>query len=624
MTDLIGLGLAGLRTYQTALDVTGENINNANTVGYTRRTAVIQDSAPAGAGYPLSRQLSFGAGAEVIGIRRSYNSFLAADARVAAGDYARANTRQTWLTGIQAYLNNDSQALGNQLTKFYNAAQDVASDPTSISARDAFLSAAGTVADKFRALAGNFTSTKTDIKDQATQTVSRINQIAGSLEKLNNQIRRSGLETSQSAGLQDERDKLLTELAQLTKIDVRNRTDGGIEVRLDNANGAVLLDSSGAKLLGVAEANGKLNLTLDPFGQGGLIPMPSSGSLAGLNDAYVQASDSAAQVDKLAQQFVTTVNAQHRQGADLNGAAGGDLFTLTTIVANASRTNIGSATVRLDVTDQSLVQAQGYELRYDGGTSQWTLKRNDGSASISGTGALDLDGMHIDMGGAPKDGDFYQVTGNTGALGVQVMVKDAAKVAAAAPFSASAAALNKGTASVSVRVNSAAAAITPALPAYRVDILANNGYNIVNPSDGSVLATGTVTPGGWVAVNGFEYSLTGATSENDSFTLQSTPANQADNGNMLQLIDTRLGNPGFEGLYTREVTRVATNLSDTTALATAAKGVSDKAAEAASAANSVNLDEEAADLIRFQQAYQAAARIISTARELFQTVLNLN
>src|SRR3546814_1314797 len=109
----------------------------------------------------------------------------------------------------------------------------------------------------------------------------------------------------------------------------------------------------------------------------------------------------------------------------------------------------------------------------------------------------------------------------------------------------------------------------------------------------------------------------------DSFTVQPTPAGMADNGNIRGLIDTRLGNPGFEGKFTREVTRVATNLSDTTALATAAQAVRDKALEARDSASAVNLDEEAAELIRFQQAYQASAKIIAAAREIFQTMLDI-
>src|SRR3546814_4400884 len=111
----------------------------------------------------------------------------------------------------------------------------------------------------------------------------------------------------------------------------------------------------GPKLLGAREANGRIQLTLDPFGQAGLIALPASGVLAGLGDAYTQLSDSAAAIDQIAGQFVASVNAVHRQGFDLNGVAGGDLFAASSLTATPSRTNVGQATIQMEVIDQSQV-----------------------------------------------------------------------------------------------------------------------------------------------------------------------------------------------------------------------------------------------------------------------------
>src|SRR3546814_293764 len=181
-----------------------------------------------------------------------------------------------------------------------------------------------------------------------------------------------------------------------------------------------------------------------PFGNSGLVSVPASGALAGLADAYVQLSDSASALDTLANQFVTTVNAVHRQGVDLNGQPGADLFATSSLAATPSRTNVGQATLRMEVTDQTQVFPGGYELRYDGTTSQWTLSRTDGSASVSGTGSLDLDGVHLDLGGAPVGGDWFAIKGQNGAAGMRVLIGDGAEVAAAAPFSATISGDNAG------------------------------------------------------------------------------------------------------------------------------------------------------------------------------------
>src|SRR3546814_3478789 len=114
MSDLLGLGAAGVRAYQTALDIIGENISNANVAGYARRQAVVTENPSAGTGYPLVRDVKAGSGVNVSGVLRAYNSFLTNDARTAAGDYARAAARQGWLDQIQSYLNNDSQGLRSE------------------------------------------------------------------------------------------------------------------------------------------------------------------------------------------------------------------------------------------------------------------------------------------------------------------------------------------------------------------------------------------------------------------------------------------------------------------------------------------------------------------------------
>src|SRR3546814_3532919 len=119
--------------------------------------------------------------------------------------------------------------------------------------------------------------------------------------------------------------------------------DGTVNVRLDNSNGPLLVDQMGPKLLGAAEANGQIQLTLDPFGNSGLVSVPSTGAIAGLADAYVQLSDSDPALDTLGKQFFTTVNAAHRPGGDLAGRPGPGLSSPESLAATPVRTEAGPA-----------------------------------------------------------------------------------------------------------------------------------------------------------------------------------------------------------------------------------------------------------------------------------------
>ena len=338
-------------------------------------------------------------------------------------------------------------------------------------------------------------------------------------------------DSSQSAALRDQRDGLLDELGDMMRIGVTESADGSVEVRIGDPNGPVLIDGSGARLLGTRLTGSTIQMTLDPFG-GNAVVSPGGGSLGGLAEAETKTNDAMQQLDGLATDFVTGINAQHALGKDLSGIAGGPLFAATSLAAAASPTNSGSGSLALSVT--GTLNPAGYTLWYASGTGQWTLSRADGSGTpVSGPGSLDLDGVHVVLGGAPRDGDHYSITGGVSAAGMAVSITDPSKIAA---------------------------------------------------SSGD--------PG--------------------------------DNGNIRALIDLRLpGNGAYEQKYEKQVSIVASALADTKSLAAATKSLRDTTIATRDAGGAVNLDDEAADLLRFQQAYQACSKVIGIAQTLFQTLFEL-
>lgn len=624
MSDLLNLGSSAIRSYQTAIEVIGDNIANASTEGYSRREAVLRAGPVLNNGNPLYRDLGLGSGVEVGSIRRAYDMFRTAQARTAGGDFARLEARQAWLSDLQASLGRSEISLGVQLTRFFNAAEDLASSPTATAVRSRFLETADSVAQRFRGMASEFDSVRAGLGAAVTDEVNQINAITRALADVNLQLTRAPGGTPQAAALADQRDSLLDKLASRVGVSITERAKGTIEVRLGGDNGPLLVDGATSTSLGVDSSNGSLSIVYNPDHAPRPVRLLPSGSLSGLLEASDRLEKTAAEVDLLADEFVAAVNAKHALGVDLNGQAGERMFDNVTLVTTMSRTSSGRATVDVTLTDSSALAASRYQLSYDGTTSSWTLSREDGSASVSGGPTLTLDGMTIEVGGAPLDGDSYSIAPRTGAAGVQLRLIDPEKIAAAAPWLADHAIGNSGSARIEVMANDAAVALPP-LDKYVVRIIEPGMFELVDPATDSVVVPAQAyTDGALIDGYGFSFRLSAGASAGDSFTIERTPPGTSDNANIRALIDLRLPTEGgFEQGYDRIVTSVATALSETKSLADATKVVRDQAVAARDAISGVNLDEEAADLIRYQQAYQAASKVIATARALFDTIFDI-
>jgi flagellar hook-associated protein 1 len=621
MSDLLHLGTTGLFAYRRALDITGENIANAGVQGYHRRSAILADATPLGAGFPLVKQFVAGGGARLEGVERSYNAFLTSDARVAGGHAARTEVRQRWLESLQSGLNADTQAIGASVARFYTSAQNIAAEPTSIAVREAFLAEARTTADRFRAQATALTDMQQGVQSEATVMASRINQLATSLARLNELQHRTPSGTAQSAALMDERDRQLSELSSLVKIHTTTKADGTVDVSLNHKNGPSLVAFNKADLVVLETQSGQLRLSVGAFGQS--VPVtPETGAVAGLIDASRMIAEQQSALDTLATQFASTINTTHQNGVDLDGVRGGMLFDTTAITAEVSRANRGSSNVQTSLLSGATPSASGYTLTYDGMTSTWSLQRGDASAAVSGTGTLSLDGVQVSIAGQPMDGDRYSLATTNGAAGLRLTENNPRKIAAAAPWTANATATNQGNGVVSVTADASATAL-PALPAYRILFTSASQYDIIDPATSSVLATGIYSPNISIAGAGFSFQLKGAPQAGDSFSITPTAANQMDNANILSLIQTRDGTGASEQQYLGMVTRVATALAATSSLHDINESMLQQAQDAVAAASDVNLDEEAAALIEFQQAYQASSKVIAVAREIFNSILEI-
>jgi len=319
------------------------------------------------------------------------------------------------------------------------------------------------------------------------------------------------------------------------------------------------------------------------------------------------------------------VNAQHRSGMDLNGDLGGDFFTTTTPAVFSNRNNTGSASISADFGDVSQLTTSDYTMRYDG--SAWSLTRSDGSAvAMTGSGtATDpfvADGLTFQVSGSASAGDSFLIrpTANA-AAGTNVAITDVRDIAAASPVAATAAGTNTGSGAIGgITVTDATDANL--LQPVAITFTSANTYQI----NGS--GSYTFTPGTPIAANGWSLNLSGAPEPGDTFNVSANTSGVGDNTNALALAgiaDKAVldgGTSTLSNAYAQLVSQVGIDAQQATTGLDAQTALLNQSIASQQNVSGVNLDEEAANLVRYQQSYQAAAQVIAVAGTLFDTLLS--
>lgn len=626
MTDLLGIGASGVRAYQAALDVTGDNVANADTVGFARRKISLATGA-AGSGDPLSLQRGYGAGVTTAGVTRSVDALKTAAARVASGDSARFSTRSDWLTRLQGVLSGADA--GARIGGFFDAATDLAAAPTSIAARTIFLDRADQAANGLSGLGTSLRQLGNDIAVATDSVSSEVNAITASLARVNDELRRTPPGGGAANALLDSRDTLLSDLADRVRISVTEGARGTVTVRIGtDAAAAVLVPAKGdAVRIGVRDGawggvGAGAELVLDPTHAATVLRLPASGTLTGLIEAARQVRKVAADVDDVATRLAGAVNAWSAQGTDARGDPGTALFATQSLDVTPGKANAGAAPVDVTMVDGAVPAPGGYTLLRDAGG--WTLSRNDGSATTTGPGTLTLDGVSVRPGDGARDGDSYALAVTGGAIGLALRPIGAARIAVAARFIGDTAATNKGDGRIDVTLDPLAAGFTTAV-GYELKVTAP-GVGEVRDPGGALLAT-VVLDGSRIAGAGFAFTLTGNAVVGDSFRILPTAAGSSDNGNMLALSAVRdTAGPGgtIEDALDATIAAGGATLAETNRLAQAALAVRADTASAADAVTGVDLNREAAELTRLQVAYRANAQVIAAARDMFDTIFQLS
>lgn len=634
--DLLQIGVSGLLAYQRSLASVGHNVSNATTPGYSRQTVDLQ-AAPAqllGGNY-------MGSGVQIEQVRRSYDSFLTAQVRTFTTTHSQYDVFHSLASQVDSLLGDSQAGLAPQLQSFFSAVQGVANDPSSTSARQVMLSEAGSLADRFHSLDSQLSGLRDDVNSRVQSTVGDINSLATSLAQLNQQI----VSAQGTAGgqppndLLDQRDVLLAQLSEQVTVSSIPQPDGSVNVLVGNGQAIVL--GSRSVSFGTAPSpddSSRLEITYDTgASKVAVTSQLVGGTLGGVLDFRKQVLGPAQNaLGRIAVGLADSFNAQHRAGMTLDGSLGGDFFSVPDPVVSANSNNTGSGSVSAKVSDPSALTTSDYNLAYDGNNYVLTRQSDGKTWTQPGSSYNNVDGLTLTLSsGAMSVGDSFAIRPTRGAAtGLQVAVTTTNDIAAAAPIRTVAASVNQGNATISSgEVLDATKLPTDLslLPTFHINFDTPSSYTVTDQS-GNLLSNGSYQSGvdiDYFKTNlGLRVQISGTPQAGDTFTVEPNTLGVGDNRNALLLSGLQSqrildgGSTTYQSAYGQLISSVGVSTHQADIAVTSYAASLEHAQSARDSAAGVNLDEEAANILKFQQSYQAAAQVISVANTLFDTLLH--
>jgi flagellar hook-associated protein 1 len=629
MADILSTGISGLLAFQQALDVTSNNIANAATPGYSVESIELTPApgqSTAG-GY-------LGSGVEVQGITRAYNELLAEQVRSSEASYSSYNTLATQAGQIDDMLSDSSTGLTTTLTSFVNALQTLSTSPSSTASRQALLSQAQALVQQINSYGSQIDTYGSQLEQQISSDVTQVNSIASNIATLNGQIA-SDLAGGQTPNeLEDQRDTLLNQLSQYVSVNTATEPDGAMDVYI--GSGQALVTGAVAQQLtaipnqynpteydvGVTSAGGTTDVTSEISG----------GELGGLIAARSQVLDPAQNaLGLISVGLATIMNQQQAAGMDLSGSAGQPMFSVGPVQVAPSSNNTGSATVSASISSLSSLTADNYTLSYQGGA--WQLQDETTGQTVAMTGAgtaaspFQADGLSIIVSGTPAANDSYLIQPTEAApAGLALLLTNPNQIAAASLAQTAASSTNTGSG-----VISSASITDPAdwVPdTYTISFTSATQYQVTN-SEGDVVVPPTAyTSGQPISFDGAQVTVSGAPAAGDSFTVaSSTTADSGDNSNVVAMISALSANTlaggtiSLTGAANDLVTQVGVTTQQAQSNASAQQSVNQDATTALSNISGVNLDAQAAQMLQYQQAYQAMAQVIQASGQMFTSLM---
>ena len=640
---LMSIGTRAMTASYAALQTTGNNIANANTVGYSRQQVEL-----ATAGGQYTGMGFFGKGVDVTTVSRAHDAFLVREAALTQSISAADGTRLAQLEQLEQVFGIGEAGLGYQSAQLLNAFADVASRPQDPAARQVALARAQDAAAAFRNAGSQIESLQAGVASELKTSVKAVNALAQTVADLNRQIA-NALGTGHTPNdLLDQRDQAVAEIGKYVQVTTISADDGSLNLFIGGGQ-RLVLGGEATPLVAVADAYdpSQVHLGVSEGGTTRLVPDATlaGGSIAGLlRFQNEDLRDARNLVGQMAAALAGAVNTQQSLGLDLTtptGRPGTDLFAVGAPRVQPASTNAGSAVVNIAAADAKALRASDYELRFDG--SNYTLTRL-GSSDPAQTftpaalaAGVTVDGINIQLAsGSAAAGDRFRLQPvAAAATNMRRAIDDPRGIAAASPVTATLGVSNSGTAAIAA-LDVVAPIASPVNAVVRFGVnpvtgattyeLSADGGSTYGPAQPFVAGQPIAfTDGGGATL--WKLAVTGAPADGDLIQVDPTAVPSMSNGNALAMVALRdaaiVSGATVTDAWSSALGEVGVRVQGADGAARMSAAVASDAAARATSVSGVNLDEEAARLIQYQQSYQAAAKMLQVAQSVFDTLLEV-
>ncbi|HAT3856952.1 TPA: flagellar hook-associated protein FlgK [Legionella pneumophila] len=646
--SILNIAYSGLNAFQRALDVTGNNIANFKTRGYSRQS--IQFTPIASNRYAGSY---IGAGVSVSSIYRNVDQFANAQVRSTLSYRTQYDAFYNQAIQIDKLLSQDGSSISVPLQTFFDSIGQLNSTPDNIATRGVVLKQSQLLAQQFNSLQIKLEEYERNSTLQVTESVKIINRITKELAEVNGKL----LGNSNIPELLDHRDELLKQLSGYTDLSIFDQGDGTISVGI--ASGDMLVAGTQQRDLVVGTGKDSIFGTKIFLSSGGnnqvdITDRLTTGMLGGLIDYEKNVLGQASQlIGQMAIGLAQTFNTQHKLGMDMNSQIGKDFFTDFNSPgqmlkrSRASADNSGTAVLSVNISDISQVKLSDYDLIIsDTGANELRLIRKSDGTSTTLTwsssppappaGQVVIDGMTITVNDLSQlaNNDHYTLTPTRGAArDFALEIKDAYEIALASPVKTTASLNNTGQGQIILGPVLNTASVNKQ---FRIDFISDTQYNLVNVTDSTTAGPFAFVPNTNNVIQipdgitpSYSVVLSGIPKSGDQFTTDYNTGGFGDNRNGLilgNIQQNKIFSNGSETLFDRYGSLLAevggrTNQAKTSF--ESADILHKQALDFQDSKSGVNLDEEGANLLVFQQAYQAAGKLMEISNQIMNLLFDI-
>lgn len=646
--SILNIAYSGLNAFQYALDVSGNNIANATTKGYSRQSILLSPamSQRYGGAY-------VGNGVMIGSIYRNSDQFANAQVRSTLSTKSQYDTFYQQASQIDQMISQNGSSISSSLQSFFDSFNQLNNSPDSAAARGVALSQSQLLVEQFTFLQSNLDQFQGNSTAQITAMANKINEIGASLVNLNAQI----MGNPSSPELLDQRDQLLKDLSEYTELTIVEQDNGTVNVGI--ATGEMLVVGANQRTLSVKfdplNTLGTQVLLGSGAGQLDISAQLTTGKLGGLMDYENNVIAKTSQtIGLMAIGLSQTFNAQNKLGMDLNNQLGQNYFTdyntpaqqLQRAVSAAS--NSGTGVLSVDISDLSQVQLSDYQLVInDTATNEIRLIRDsDGSSRTFNwtsnppappAGQIVVDGMTItidNIANLANDDSFTLIPTRGAARDFGMLISDPSLMALASPVRTTASMSNTGSGQVALGTVFNTSGVSDQ---YSIDFISPTQFNVVDVTTGTTVSgplpftpnTDNVVQIPDAANPSYSIVLSGMPNTGDQFSAEYNQGGFGDNRNGLllagiqrsQMFDN--GNESLFDCYTDLLSNVGSQTSQAQNRSAAFGVLYKQAVDFQESKSGVNLDEEGANLLRFEQAYAAAGKLMEVSSQMMQILFEM-